>query len=209
MLATQYVHDIIQHETLQDCPFELEDTPAVNPVNHDPNVSYFMQPPSMSQLQQNIAMCVHANLASSNTYCTTNLPFHPQSDYLSEYKQWPIDQSSESSNEIYPESPIRNQPEICSSLPYFPDTPFLPVGIHQGDELQVSPLNVWNAESMPKNFVMHTAENGSFFIENKLSEISGFVYGNSDWGFSHPLGHVLKNKRGLLGVFILHSGNAW
>ncbi|XP_046462702.1 uncharacterized protein LOC124208878 [Daphnia pulex] len=57
--------------------------------------------------------------------------------------------------------------------------------------------------------MMYTTENGSFFIENMLSEISVFSYSNlPNWGFSRPLGYVLKNKRGLFGCFTLHSGKA-
>jgi hypothetical protein len=103
-----------------------------------------------------------------------------------------------------------NQPAESYDLhPYFPVTPFLPVGIHEEDEFQGFPLNSEN-DSTPENFMMYTTENGSFFIENMLSEISVFAYNNlPNWGFSHPLGYVLKNKRGLFGCFTLHAGKAW
>jgi len=206
----QCVPDVIQHELLQNCPFELEeDSSTLSPFNCNPNPADVMQSPNIALFQQDTAMCVHANLAPTNSYSTQTLPFQLQTAFLNEYKCWPVQQNPETSYEIYPESLILNQHESSYLHPYFPDTPFLPVGIHEGGEFQVSPLNFENV-SMPENFTMYSAENSSFFIENKLSEISAFVYNNlPDWGFSHPLGHVLKNKRGLFGSFILHSGNAW
>ncbi|XP_046447318.1 uncharacterized protein LOC124196342 isoform X2 [Daphnia pulex] len=207
----QSVPDVVQHEPLQNCHFELEkDTLAMSPVNYvyNLNAGYVMQSPHMALFQQDTAMCVHANLAPSNSYCTKSLPFHPQTTHLNEHQHWPVPQIPETSYEIYPESLPFNQPESYDPHSYFPDTPFLPVGIHGGDEFQGLPLHSDN-DSMPENFMMYTAENGSFLIENKLSEISAFAYKNlPDWGFSHPLGHVLKNKRGLFGCFTLHSGNA-
>jgi hypothetical protein len=216
LLAAQCVPDVYQYEQALEnvIPLELEEnTFAENPVNYNPIVGYPVQSPNMAQFQNDIPICVHANLAlPSNNFSATSLPFHPhQSDDLNKYQQLPEEQTSENCYQIYPESSTIYQPENWSdSLPYFPDSPFLPVGLHQGVELQVSPSNFSNGFSIPENCMIHTADNGSFFIENKLSEISGFVSGKLlDWGFSHPLGHVLKNKRGLSCCFILHSGTPW
>ncbi|EFX66185.1 hypothetical protein DAPPUDRAFT_332445 [Daphnia pulex] len=209
-LEYQCVPDVIQHEPLQNCLFQLdEDTLAMSPVNYNPNTVYVMQSPHMALFQQDTAMCVHANLLPSNCYCMKSLPFHPQTTHLYEPQHWTVPQIPETSYEIYPESLTFNQPaESYDPHPYFPDTPFLPVGIQEEDDFQGFPLNSEN-DSMPENFMMYTAENGSFFIENKLSEISAFADNNlTNWGFSHPMGHVLKNKRGLFGCFTLHSGKA-
>ena len=182
----------------------------MSPVNYNPNTVYVMQSPRMALFQQDTAMCVHVNLAPSNSYCMKSLPFHPQTTHLYEHQHWPVPQIPETCYEIYPESLTFNQPAESYDLrPYFPVTPFLPVGIQEEDDFQGFPLNAEN-DSMPEDFMMYTAENGSFFIENMLSEISVFSYSNlPNWGFSHPLGHVLKNKRGLFGCFTLHSGKAW
>ncbi len=54
----------------------------MSPVNYNPNTVYVMQSPHMALFQQDTAMCVHANLAPSNSYCMKSLSFHTQTTHL-------------------------------------------------------------------------------------------------------------------------------
>ncbi|KAI9564869.1 hypothetical protein GHT06_008610 [Daphnia sinensis] len=183
-----------------------EEVCVMDPVNNDQNGDYATQPHNMPE-HPHLAMCVHANLTPLHGYYSDPMPLLHPTNGLSGYQLPSVEQNYHMEYPTYHEGAIFNQPQGLETHPCFPDAPFLPVCIHQENELHVFSEDYADSAT-PDNFVMHTTENGSFFIENKLSEISGFVSCSlQDWGFSHPLGQVLKNKRGLACCFVLPSGN--
>lgn len=204
----QGTSNILEHQQFTGHLLESEEVNYVtDSVNYDPNVGYTTQLQTMAEYPE-LAMCVHANLTTSHDYNLDNISLLRQTNDNNGF-QLPVEQNPQIGYPAYHESAIINQHQGFGSHPSFPDAPFLPVCIPQGNEFHVFPEDFPNCAE-PENFVMHTTENGSFFIENELSEISGFVSSNlQHWGFSHPLGQVLKNKRGLSCCFVLHSGNIW
>ncbi|XP_057370262.1 uncharacterized protein LOC130691346 [Daphnia carinata] len=178
---------------------------VMDPISDDQNCDCITQLHNIAEYS-NLPMCVHANLTPSHGYYSDNMALlHPTNGLSGDHL--PVEQNYHMENPTYHERAIPKQPQTFETHPCYPDAPFLPVCIHQGNELHVYSENFCGS-ARPENFVMHTTENGSFFIENELSEISGFVSSSlQNWWFSHPLGQVLKNKRGLSCCFVLPSGN--
>ncbi|XP_032777925.1 uncharacterized protein LOC116916707 [Daphnia magna] len=206
LVATDFqpTASILDHQFPTDLLESKEETCVMNPVSNDQNGDYVTQPHNTAEYPD-LAMCVHANLTPSHGYYSDNMALLHPTNGLSGY-QLPVEQNYHMENPTYHERAILNQPQGLETHPCFPDAPFLPVCIHQGNEPHVFSEN-FSGSARPENFLMHTTENGSFFIENELSAISGFVSGSlQDWGFSHPLGQILKNKRGLSCCFVLPSG---
>ena len=161
--------------------------------NLDMNESYFMQPASMISYRQDLQtanMCVFADLTPSNA-SQENLPQHlcsfpPEMQLIDPYYSG-------------------NQFVLPENLLYAHCLP--PTGT-QSQDFQYYP-NPYDAVT-PDGLLMHTAESGSFFIANEQTQTSGFVSSNlQDWGFSNPLGEVLKSRRVINCCFVLHSGNVW
>ena len=161
--------------------------------NLDMNESYFMQPAGIQYRQdlQGANMCVFADLTPSNVP-QENLPQHlhsfpPEMQLIDPYYSG-------------------NQFVLPENLLYAPCLP--PTGM-QSQDFQFDYPNHYDAVA-PDSLLMHASESGSFFIANEQTQISGFVSSNlQDWGFSHPLGEVLKSRRVINCCFVLHSGNVW
>ena len=161
--------------------------------NLDMNESYFMQPAGIQYRQdlQGANMCVFADLTPSNVP-QENLPQHlhsfpPEMQLIDPYYSG-------------------NQFILPENLLYAPCLP--PTGM-QSQDFQFDYPNHYDAVA-PDSLLMHASESGSFFIANEQTQISGFVSSNlQDWGFSHPLGEVLKSRRVINCCFVLHSGNVW
>lgn len=164
---------------------------VMNPECYDLNLNIWIQsPPSLLQHQ--------------DPYLQSNIP--------------PL--NFESSSMIYPNQMYSNEIELSDWNPSLihecsdNSQSFQPDFIHPLPPSYAPNITSTNEvcfQTLADNFWFDAAENGSFFVKNELSQISGFVSGNLlEWGFSHPLGVILKHHRNpLTCCFILHSGIIW
>ncbi len=181
-----------------------------NPLNYDPNVNPVMQSANMALYQQDLqgSMCVCTDITTSHNYSQeNNLPQH-QNYFLSESQPFEQHYGPHQLSKDF------NEPKNQSMSPEnLLDAFMLPAASTQFQNFQVGPQQYYGnnySTSLPDNLLMHISGNGSLFIENEQSRTSGFVSSNlQDWGFSHPLGEVLKTRRGPFCCFLLHSGTVW
>ena len=172
--------ETLEEEQINSEPLE-EQTVPMNTLSYDLNASNFVQQACMSPYQQDL---------QGHIMCIS--------------ADFPL-LNHESQEQILPQHQNYYGPEnqlLSENLLYTQSSP----SVSNDDGHAQHYGNNYNA-SMPHNFL---SENGSLLMENEKSKKSGFVSSNlQEWGFSHPLGEILKNKRGMSCCFILHSGNIW